>query len=353
MSRSFGSSPILPGALWLTLAASALVHGLGFLAVDFMPPEAALPMPALKAQLIEAPAPVPAATTQQQPPRARKSAATTPVLITDPASTEAPVILGSVRGAPVSPLPPAAPNIEASPKTEPVVVAAAEPTTLPAIVRKPAHSMPARIRLSYELKSSLVDGRADIQWRKTADQSYVIDGSIEANGFFATMFAGRLEQESRGTLTANGIRPEHFSLRRGDTPAEFAEFKWGNKEIRHQRTRGEHLQPLGPNGQDLLSFLFQFGFEFDKPVSPKQIAFTITNARKMDLYEFQVVGVEKLVLPIGEVETIHVTRNTGDPADTYDAWLAPSKNYLPVKLMFKLGGRVQVEQLATSLTIDP
>lgn len=342
---------MLPGVLWGTLAASALVHGVGLLAVDITFPKAPLPPAVLKARLIERPAPDPAVSSPVPPARARKPSTAVPVLVADETTTEVPVVLGSVRAAPLSSLSPS--SSEAAITSEPVRVAAAEPTALPETARKPVHAMPSRIRLSYELRSSLVDGRADIQWRKTADQAYVIDGSIEADGFFATMFAGRLEQESRGTLTANGIRPEHFSLRRGDTPAEFAEFKWNSKEIRHQRTRGEHLQPLGPNGQDLLSFLFQFGYEFDKPVSPKQISFAITNARKMDLYEFRVVGMERLVLPIGEVETIHVTRNTGDPADTYDAWLAPSRNYLPVKLMFKLGGRVQVEQLATNVSIDP
>lgn len=352
MSRHAGTSKLLPGALWVTLAVSALVHGIGLLAVDTATDETARPPLVIEAQLVERPTSQPPVPTPMPLRSPRQHQPAKPVIVAEPPTTETPVVLSRVQAAPNFAPPPTPVHSEPT-EPDPIAVATAETTALSVHDRKPLRSMPARILLSYELRSSLVDGRAEIRWRKTADQGYVIDGGIEANGFFATMFAGRLEQESRGKLTENGIRPDHFSLRRGDAPAEFAEFKWEKWEIRQQRTRGEHTQALSLNGQDLLSFLFQFGFEFDKPVTPTQVAFTITNARKMDLYEFRLVGKETLVLPIGEMETLHVTRNTGDPAETYDAWLAPTMHYLPVKLMFKLGGRVQVEQLANRVTIDP
>lgn len=218
---------------------------------------------------------------------------------------------------------------------------------------KSVDTLPDRIVLEYDLRSNLVDGHADYTWRREGSH-YTIDGSIEANGFLAFVFVGRLEQHSRGELTPAGLRPDFFSLKRGDSAAESAEFKWSQMEIKHNRLKGEHVQTLQEGAQDLLSFIFQFAYTFpEKLTDAGPVSFAITNARKMDHYEFRVAGTEKLILPIGEINTVHLVRQTSDPADAYEAWLAVDQYYLPVKLRFMLGGRVSVEQIAVSLTNTP
>jgi len=236
----------------------------------------------------------------------------------------------------------------------PTLSAAPEPQSVaPELRGKPLDTLPSRIAIEYDLRSSLVDGRAEYVWRREGDQ-YFIDGNIEANGFFATMFVGRFEQSSRGRLTPAGLKPDYFSIRRGEGAAEFAEFKWDQSQIKHNRLKGEHIQPLQEGAQDLLSFIFQFAYEFpQKLAKPGAVSLRISNARKIDQYEFRVVGREKLSLPIGEVETVHLIRQTEEAADTYQVWLASDFNYLPVKLRFMLGGRVIVEQIAVSLTNTP
>jgi hypothetical protein len=218
---------------------------------------------------------------------------------------------------------------------------------------KSVDTLPGRIVLEYDLRSSLVDGHADYTWHREGSH-YTIDGSIEANGFLALVFVGRLEQHSRGELTPAGLRPDFFSLKRGDSAAEFAEFKWSEREIRHNRLKSEHVQTLQEGAQDLLSFIFQFAYTFPERLTDAgPVSFAITNARRMDHYDFRVVGTEKLILPIGEINTVHLVRETSDPADAYETWLAVDQYYLPVKLRFMLGGRVSVEQIAVSLTITP
>ena len=225
--------------------------------------------------------------------------------------------------------------------------------TTPEVATK-AWEPPRRIRVDYDVRSSLVDGQATYVWRSDLSAGkYAIDGSLEASGFFATMFAGRFDQESRGTLVPSGLKPTSFSLRRGEAPPEVARYDWTKGQIEHQRSRGEHVQPLTSNAQDLQSFIFQFGPEFLRSPALQSISFPITNARKMETYEFRVIGREKLSLPIGEVDTIHLRRTTSDPADAYEAWLSPTHNHLPVKIRFMLSGRFQVEQLVTRIEIDP
>ena len=236
----------------------------------------------------------------------------------------------------------------------PLATAAAEPARGMATSQdKMRDPLPTRIAIAYDLKSSLVDGRADYLWRRQ-ESNYTIDGNIEANGFFATMFVGRLEQKSRGELTPAGLRPELFSIKRGESPVESAEFKWDEKQIKHNRLKSEHTQPLNDGAQDLLSFIFQFAYVFSgKPSDPSRVTFFITNARKMDRYEFRVIGTERLTLPIGEINALHIIRQTSDPTEAYEAWLATDYHHVPVKLRFMLGGRVNVEQIAVSLRNTP
>lgn len=233
-------------------------------------------------------------------------------------------------------------------------IAPSETSLIAPLVPPIAWVPPKRMRLDYDVRSSLVDGQATYVWQSNMnDATYVIDGSLEASGFFATMFAGRFEQVSKGTLVSTGLKPTTFSLRRGEAQPEVARFNWDKSQIEHQRSRGEHIQPLNSNAQDLQSFIFQFGAEFLRKPDLERITFAITNARKMETYEFRVAGREKLQLPIGDVDTIHLVRMASDPADAYEAWLSPVHNHLPVKIRFMLSGRFQIEQLATKIEIDP
>lgn len=270
-------------------------------------------------------------------------AATSRPAVTQPGSEEA---RQEASTAPAS-----TPDAQASaPEARPDAATMAAPSS----ASKSTIPPPQRILLEYELKSSIADGRARYLWTGDAATSrYLIEGSMEADGFFASMFAGRFEQSSEGRIEPGRLRPDRFSLRRGEAPAEIAHFDWNTRQILHQRVRGEHVQPLTDNAQDLQSFIFQFSHEFDRPVPPERVSFAITNARKLDNYEFRVIGRERLRLPLGEVETVHLVRITQEAGDAYEAWLSPTHQYLPVKIRFMLSGRFPVDQLATRINIEP
>lgn len=344
------------GALIGALALSALAH----VAAVLLAPGLALmrldaPVARYDARLV-APA-VQVESTAPPPARTKPRAKPVPAPVVLPAETIEPVAVIQ-RTEPRTIPPEPAPEVVTTPvpaTPAPELVAAAAPTAAapPKPAGKPLSTLPSRIVIEYELKSSVADGRAEYAWKRDNDR-YEIESSVEASGFLATMFVGRIEQTSQGAITENGLKPMRFSLKRGETVAETADFQWAANRIRHQRTRGEHVQDLTDNAQDLLSFVFQFAYEFpEKLVTPGRVVFSITNARKMDKYEFRVVGNERLDLPMGKTNTVHVVRQTGDPSETYEAWLDRDRHYLPVKLRFMLGGRVRVDQVAVSLNTTP
>lgn len=215
-----------------------------------------------------------------------------------------------------------------------------------------ASSLPARVVLRYTVRSSIVDGRAQYEFRRE-DNRYTISGFLEADGFFAQMFAGRFEQESEGSIGPAGLEPRRFSLKRGDAQAEIATFDRSQGKVVHQRIKSEHVQLLEPGAQDLQSFIFQFSPEFTRDPNLRSLRFAITNARKMDRYEFEVKGRETIPTVLGNLETLHLVRRTDDPTEAYEAWLSPGHQYLPVRLRYLLSGRFQVEQNLASLTVEP
>ncbi|MDX2220279.1 MAG: DUF3108 domain-containing protein [Burkholderiales bacterium] len=292
--------------------------------------------------------------------RRGRQALTAPVLISEPVLVGVPQIIARSR----EPRPVSAPvtdePVAATPANQDSQLPDLQPTRDDsALIEQRPNALsdnppPRRIVLEYELKSSLADGRARYVWTTdSTKRRYAIEGSMEADGFFASMFAGKFEQESTGDILAGGLRPDRFSLRRGEAPAEVARFDWTSRQITHQRVRGEHVQPLGNNAQDLQSFIFQFSHEFKRPVLPERVSFAITNARKLDAYEFRVAGSERLRLALGELDTIHLVRIAQDPGDAYEAWLSPAHNFLPVKIRFMLSGRFPVDQLVTRIDIEP
>lgn len=362
-ARILGLSAILSAALHLIVLAA--IGGL----IDLPRPDR--PVQTVMATLVNLPPPEASALQPiagPEPPSATKPTRRSPVVPTIIAETDsgsAPVIISRARSVELktsrmeasaddrdkmaeAPSPPAAQPLTPAQSSDTAAPASKSPEADPAV--KAAR----RIFLEYALKSSIVDGHARYLW--TADATtlrYTIEGSMEADGFFASMFAGRFEQSSKGQIVPGGLRPDRFSLRRGEAPAEIARFDWSTRQISHQRIRGDHVQPLSDNAQDLQSFIFQFSHEFGRPVQPERVSFAITNARKLDNYEFRVAGRERLRLSFGEVDTLHLVRITQDPGDAYEAWISPAHLYLPVKIRFMLSGRFPVEQLVTRIDIEP
>jgi Protein of unknown function (DUF3108) len=208
---------------------------------------------------------------------------------------------------------------------------------------------PARLTIAYKLSSSVADGVVDFSWKRNGAQ-YEIESTIQPTGLFASMFAGTFKQSSQGEVTADGIAPSFFSMQRGDTPADTAEFKHATKELKIIKHGETHLMPLPSRMQDMQSFLFQMAH--DAPTmgdgSDARITVNVTNARKVYQYKFFRVGEETVNTRMGPVTAIHLKSESSNPEDVYEVWLAPKHFYMPVKLKFYMG-RFAVEQVATRI----
>ena len=210
-------------------------------------------------------------------------------------------------------------------------------------------SLPESINISYRMSSSLADGIAAFAWKRDGAR-YNLESSIEANGLFSLV--GALRQSSRGDITAQGLQPVFFSIKRGDGVADTANFSRDRNELK-VFARGENKTlPLPPRLQDTLSFLFQLPYDLRAAKSSTdRLGVVVSNARKIYRHEFIQVGEVMLDTQMGALKTIYLKSDAPNPEDVYEVWLAPEKFYLPVKVKF-FAGRFLIEQTVTRISID-
>lgn len=352
--------PSLPAAhrpAAFALAASALLHGalvVGYraqLGDDGEPELASVAYSAtLEAAMPSAPvtaAPVPAAAPKPRP-RAKPKNEVRP--------EETVALLADAQPAPAEPLAEELPMAEApQPPIEPApeppkpeVVALAQPAvpvTTDPVFR--ADSLPSRLTINYALTSSLVEGQAEYTWTRDGDR-YEISGTAEASGFFTLFLEGRITQESSGTVTPEGLRPDRFTERRGDTPEEGLAFDWDARTIEFRRGFAKRKGVLADSTVDWLSMIFQLAH---LPPARDGTPLRVYTQRRLYEYRLNVVGPEELDLPFGKAKTLHLRHEGSRPEEAVDVWLGVDQHYLPVKLRYPVArGRLMVEQTATSVT---
>ena len=333
----------------LALVASVLVHAMAIVGVPGRAGEAPpvddvrytaelVPAPGVTASL--APAPAPRIVRPRSPRKPREAIATLPLMPSF--APEAAVALRELE----PPLPDLAPPEPAKPE----VVASVAPATVLSDAKAapfPVHALPADLSIRYALTSPFADGTAHYSWKREGDR-YVISGSAEAEGFFTLFLEGRILQESSGTVTESGLRPDRFVERKPQGPEESLTFDWVNRTVEFQRNGEVKPSGLADNTVDWLSMIFQLAHE---PPKGDSLPMKVYTQRKLYTFDLKVLGVEVIELPIGTVKALHLRHTAQDSREQVDVWLGVDQHYLPVKMRYPVArNRFMVEQTATSIS---
>lgn len=231
---------------------------------------------------------------------------------------------------------------EATPEPQPTVPAAAPE---PAIAPPPAEPrLPSNGRIRYTVyrgDRGFEVGRAEHAW-EFADGRYRITAVTETSGLAAVFKPVRIELESRGTVTANGLQPEHFTTRRnGAETNENADFDWAAHEV--VLARNGNRYPVRDGAQDLVSFHYQLGY-LARLVDGASMG--VASGKKFERYSFDAVGEEDIDTPAGRFHTLHVRVQTDSVTEL---WLATDKLMLPVRIRYTDKKGDSFEQVATAL----
>src|SRR5258706_797016 len=302
------------------------------------------------AATVVAPAPAPAPRRAAKPrPRPRAPPAPAVVEEAQPELLAGSEISNDARwtggASPPEPVPTPAPE-----KPKPDVVALAQPAVpVPALEppRFPAEALPANVSITYALTSALANARAVYSWTREGDH-YSITGEAEAIGFFTLFVEGRLTQESRGTVTAEGLRPERFVERKPNAAPEGLEFDWTERKVTFDRGDSRKTEELTENTLDWLSMIFQMAH---MPPSGESYDLKVFTQRRYYKFNLKVLGIEEIEIPLGKLRALHLRHTDPEDQSEVDVWLGVDQHYLPVKLRYPVArNRMMVEQSATQVT---
>ncbi|MES2182521.1 MAG: DUF3108 domain-containing protein [Pseudomonadota bacterium] len=178
-------------------------------------------------------------------------------------------------------------------------------------------SAPGKARIVYEL---LPNG-----------EQYKINSLTEAKGLAALIIPDLL-QTSDGSLINTGLQPKHYLYQFGSNKNKTfsADFDWEQMKLTLHSAKGDKTLDLvdSDGTQDLLSFMYQF--MFSPPL--QKLRFSITNGKRLGIYEYSFEGEEKILTKIGEINTIHLLRDTNESDEKTELWLALDYQYVPVKI---------------------
>lgn len=211
-----------------------------------------------------------------------------------------------------------------------------------------AQAAPQQIQASYKLIKNGQQVGVVTERFQQAENRYTLESETSATGVFALFAKGKIRLSSRGEVTADGLRPLHFEHHRGADPAKLitADFDWSKRSATHRFDGETETAALTPGAQDRLSLLYQFMF---KPPRKGEIRLAMTTGRKLNLYRYRLVGEEKITTPAGSFSTLHLSRQHVADEDGTEIWLAKSRHYFPVRIVFEEKGGGRLEQILTSL----
>ncbi|MBA2351151.1 MAG: DUF3108 domain-containing protein [Burkholderiales bacterium] len=216
-----------------------------------------------------------------------------------------------------------------------------------AAANSPAPNLPEKINLSYEITSGggVVGVAEQTVTRDGAE--YAITNQMTPKGLLALFNKDAIEQSSRGSITANGLRPEEYRDRRGGKAPTVATFNWDAASLNLLRQGRETRLPLEKNTLDRLSFPFSFAFS---QTPDKKLSIAMTDGKRIKTYDYVLAGREKLKTPIGELQTLHLIKQRENDDDSRtELWLALDHHLLPVRLLVAEDGKPALDQVITKI----
>ena len=198
----------------------------------------------------------------------------------------------------------------------------------------PVTRMPPAFAYAYTLTRGAAAGEAELRWQP--------DGGRYVATLQARDGAGELlALSSAGGFDPAGIAPQRFVDRRRGRGALAVNFRRDTADVTFSGPQIVHA--LVPGMQDRLSWLLQLGAiaaADPDSVAAAGAAMTVVGVRgEADVWQFEAIGPQTLELAGGEVRTLHFLRRPLHAYDTRaEVWLAPSHDYLPLRVLLSNGG---------------
>ena len=194
----------------------------------------------------------------------------------------------------------------------------------------PAALAPPTFVATYSIAwHGITAGTSRLTLSQTSPGQYRYRSSDHASGLFRLFFHRALQQESRFTLSNGEVRPLSFRAE-GNGPTEQVTFDWARGRV-IGTAKGKPLDlKLPPGTQDpgSVQIALMMALLAGRPPS----RFWMLNTDVINQFEFAQRGAATLDTRLGRLHTLLYTSHHAGARRTTYMWLAPSLDYLPVRL---------------------
>jgi len=222
---------------------------------------------------------------------------------------------------------------------------AADPVT-------PVKSLLAPYEAIYRLQQGpLTLAQATFTLRQEAGKDeWILSSRTETKGWLAALRNDRIEEISRFRLDGDQPVPLHYQMRHqtaSETKTESADFDWPAHRVTGAVNGTAFSLPLEPYTYDRLSLQILVRAAAFKQVNPIQVRMLEKNKIKPLRME-ATQPLETLRTPAGSFDTLRIIQVDREKPITF--WLAPTANYLPIRVEQDRGSlhlKLELESLNT------
>jgi hypothetical protein len=203
---------------------------------------------------------------------------------------------------------------------------------------------PPRVEVTYQLTrngSVMAEVTEQLQYGNGA---YQLTETWKGKGIYSLL--GTARRVSQGTVEKSVLRPREFFDERSGRDTARAWFDWKSGTLTMQYQGQKKSEPLPPNAQDRLSFLFALSLLPDS--GSDTVSYSIFDGKGQSRHAYKVAGRERVSVPAGQYDAIKVQR-VGDE-DSASIWLASEHGYVPVRVLVVEKDGARYEQQAIRLT---
>lgn len=218
-----------------------------------------------------------------------------------------------------------------------------------------AWAWPPSTRLSYTLTGDYrgpVDGQAQVEWLLEGSR-YQVHMDLSIGPVFAPLASRRVSSE--GVVTANGLSPRRYDeVTRALLRQPQRLTVWLDDD--QVRLANGRVEPRPAGVQDSASQFVHLTWLFTTQPELLQAGQSVTLPlalpRQLEPWVYDVTGAQTLATPAGEVETFHIKprrppRQGNDL--TAEIWIAPSLQYLPVRIVIRQDAQTYLDLLIARL----
>jgi hypothetical protein len=197
---------------------------------------------------------------------------------------------------------------------------------------KPPPSAQLFYKARADVRGMVLEGESEINWRWDAKRYRL---SLETR---AALTGVLLSERSEGSFDRAGLAPDTYTARRFMKEKSVARFDRGAGEIDFAG-QGPTYRLQGGE-QDRVSVLWQLlSMIRARPADFRQgtrKTFYVAGQRNGDPWTFEVKGKTKLHSVFGDIETLHLAYVPDERSKKtqVEIWLAPSKDWFPVRIRF-------------------